>query len=230
MQYIIFAILFIYLSNWRQVQNWFRKDASGANTLAAKATDKKISDFIFKTTKVKLEHVYIAPSKALFAFCGGVAKKPILVISKGAYEAFTGDALEWLLLHEIAHHILDHSFGIITVQLSYAIIGGFIVSLIGIKDVWSLLILIPFLSVILAVASIQTNKIFDIYANTFAVKKMTNPVGMKEGALLFMRQAQANGIKKDTILMKLFYPWNYAMWNRTIRDAEKEMLVRKNHF
>src|SRR5258708_4460911 len=161
MQYVIFVILFLYLANWRLVQNWFRKDASGANVLANKVTDKKISDFIFKTTQVKLEHVYIAPSKALFAFCGGVPGKPILIISKGAYEAFTGDALEWLLLHEIAHYVLQHSFGIMTVQLSYAFIGEFLLWLLGTKDVWSLLILIPFLSIALAIASIQTNKIFD---------------------------------------------------------------------
>ncbi|HSW87876.1 MAG TPA: M48 family metalloprotease [Candidatus Saccharimonadales bacterium] len=182
---------------------------------------------MYKTTKVKLEHVYIAPSKALFAFCGGVTRKPIFVISKGAYESFKGDALEWLLLHEMGHHVLDHTLGITTVQLSYAIIGGFILTLIGTKDVWSLLF-IPLLSVLLAIASIQTNKIFDIYANNFAVKKMKNPLGMKEGALLLMKQAKDNGLTHDTILMKLFYQWNYGMWNRTIQDAEKEDKRRKN--
>ncbi|HSW96594.1 MAG TPA: M48 family metalloprotease [Candidatus Saccharimonadales bacterium] len=220
MQYIIFAILFFYTANWRLIQNWFVKDTSGSNVLTNKITDKKISDFIYASTKVKLAHVYIAPSKTLFAFCGGITRTPILVISKGAYESFKGDALEWLLLHEMGHHVLDHTLGITTVQLSYAIIGGFI--LMQLHSVWLLIITIPLLSVLFAIAAIQTNKIFDFYANAFAVKKMKNPLGMKEGAMLLMKQAQRNGITQDTLLMKLFYQWNYGMWYRTIRDAEKE--------
>src|SRR5258708_6063444 len=101
MQYISFGLLFFYIANWKLVHNWFRKDMSGSNSAAKAVSNKKISDFIYKTTKVKLQQVYIAPSSAFFAFCGGVTKKPILVISQGAYEAFSGDALEWLLLHEI---------------------------------------------------------------------------------------------------------------------------------
>jgi len=224
MRYLIFLSLFFYLANWRLVHNWFRKEEQSSNVLANKVVDHRIHNFIYKMTGVKLDHVYIAPSKALFAFCGGVTRKPILVISRGAYEKFKENALEWLLLHEVGHYVLGHTMGMVLVETSYAIVGWLILTVID--NTMLLIILSPVLAVLLAIATIQTNKRFDVQANEFAVKKMKHPIGMKEGALLLMQQAQDSGIMHDTILMKLFYPWNYGMWNRTIKDAEKEIKRR----
>jgi Zn-dependent protease with chaperone function len=227
MQYILFALLFIYIANWNKVNSmvrgYFVKKSGGKSNLRIK--DKEIKDFIYAKTQVKVGHVYLIPSEKLFAYCGGIPKKPLLFISTAAYEAFTGDALDWLVLHEIAHFIFGHSIWITVVQLCYLIAGFFLLGFIH-SSLFMLLAVIP-LAIILASLAVQTNKEFDILANDFAVKKMDNPKGMKEGAQLLMRNAKNEGITKDTLLMRFFYPWNYGLWNETIHAAEKEIERRK---
>lgn len=224
--YVIFSLCYLYISNWNRVHTFAKtfpsKKVKDKNI--QKVADKKLADLIYKRTGVKISHIYLVPSKKLFAYSGGIYKKPLLFISTAAHKTFTGDALEWLILHELAHSLYFHPFAIAAVQLFYLGIGIYLLSMIYVLPILTLVTL-P-LSIALGIASIQTNKEFDWLANAYAAEHMKNPKGMKEGALLLMKQAQDRGVYADTLVMKLFYPWNYTLWQETIQAAEKEIARR----
>src|SRR5438270_724945 len=194
---IIFSLTYLYLANWYRVNHvikgWRLKKSGEASVL--RMNDKALIELIFKRTGVKVRHIYLVPSEKLFAYGNGIPKRSVLFISTTAFQTFHGDALEWLLLHEMGHILYYHAIGITIVQLFYLALGVYILGMIQFPIL--LIIAAIVLPIGLAIAAIQTNKEFDSLANKYAMAYMKSPEGMKEGALLLMKQLQNQGIHKD---------------------------------
>ncbi len=212
----IFFVGFIFLANWVVLRNLLTGYVVKKSVNVS--TDKKVLGYIEKHTGVTLSHFNLQESDKAFGYCGGMPGKPLLVLSTTAYKKFSGDMLHWLLLHEMGHYVLSHTFWHIGIDIAFLLLGEAMIW--AMPSSVTVLLFSILLIVLLASLSIQLKKLCDLFANRYALDRLEKPTGQIEAMRFFIKQAAESGIFADSLIMRLFYPWNLSMYDQCIHQAQ----------
>lgn len=210
---VVFIVLFIAIVNrW-----WILTFISSLNGSGLNGYDLKDSDLIhlvYKKTGVKLFKIKILDTQKVWGLMGGASFKPYMVIAKSAYESFTKEELEWLLFHEAAHHVLKHGFKQVLLHIIF-ILGGVLL----LQKVSYSLLLSPFVAMMWTIVYIQIVRRFEYEANTYALRRMKNPMAVVHIQQMAKKRWTNNTMKMDSMRQKLFSVWTGQIYQDLVTEA-----------
>lgn len=192
---------------------------STKKTLLIKARDKEILSLLEKTG-IKMDYYWKYSTKESWGMMAGIPGKPQMFLSTYALENFDKDELEWLVLHEVGHYVLNHSIKEAVYQILLLVVGIYIISLLNIQLYLSLLIAIP-----LAMLSVQIAKYHEYQAENFALIRMSNPQGMvRSGKRSFEHNVWGKKLNNvEYVFKKLFNRWDVSMYHQRIKMANNKL-------
>ncbi len=200
MAWIIFVLTFSLIVNKHLIKSFFEgfvKQKARSEDLK----DEKILNFIKNKTGLNLQKIKLLDTRTTWGMMAGLPGAPYMIISKDAYENFSKDELQWLLLHEAGHYILWHNFKIIFLQLLFIVLG------ILILMQFNYLLLGLCLAIVLVIPYTQLARKFEYEANDYALARMDNPEGLKNLYQKAKERWRKKVKKEDSILQRLFSVW-----------------------
>lgn len=207
MNYLLFTLIYFYMSNWLQINTFFSNALKGKRGVSY-IDDKKSISLIKKKTGLTLKRITIFNTEKLFGLMPGTPVSPEMILSKGLYESFNEDELEWVLLHEAAHCIKWHTLKCAVVQLLICMFGCIVINRFNFS-VW----MIPLLGLLFSLIAIQCMKYFEYEADKFSIERVDNPRGVIT--------AQSKLSKTNDLIRRFFY-WNILSSTR-IKMAKKRI-------
>ena len=208
---VIFVLLFFFIVN----RNWIRSFFEGFVNQESKPEDlkdQKILELVKSKTGLKLNKIKLLDTKTTWAMMAGLPAMPYMIISKDAYENFSKDEMEWLLLHEAGHYALWHNAKMILHQLLFIAIGVWTLS------VFNELLVALLVAVSCAILHTQLVRRFEYEANYYALSKMDNSKGLKNMYEKAKQRWRKSGKGEDTFWHKLFNIW--------ILDIYKDLVLK----
>ncbi len=215
MNFILFVLIFFLIVN----RYWIRSFIEGFTIGKANSRDikdEKILRLIKDKTGLRLSKIKLLDTNKTWAMMAGIPSMPYMVISKDAYENFTKDELQWVLLHEAGHYVLWHNVKMISLHLVFIILGLFVLTQLNIF--LNPFILALLLGILSAIIYTQIARKFEYEANDFALSKMDNPTGIKNMYEKAKNRWRKKGIEKDSLYQRLFNVW--------ILDIYKDLIIR----
>lgn len=213
--FLLFILTFFLIVNRYWIRSFIEGFTSGrANSKDIK--DEKTLKLIKDKTGLKLSKIKLLDTNKTWAMMVGLPTMPYMVISKDAYENFTKDELEWVLLHEAGHYVFWHNVKMIFLHLVF-IIAGFLI-LMELNTYFNPLILALPLGVLSAVIYTQIARRFEYEANDFALSKMDNPTGVENMYEKAKNRWRKKGIEEDGLFQRLFNVW--------ILDIYRDLIIR----
>lgn len=214
--YLVFGLILFYIPMWLQI-NLFLSSLGKKKKPVTFLRNAGISKILLNKAQTKIDTLKITESDLLFGMMMGIPGNPQLILSRKLYETFNKDELEYVILHEAGHYKLGHSVRELSEGIVFLIIG--------------FLLLTRFPSLLLAVAlgmffgtvMIQMGKISELEADTFSLKRMTNPKGMITATEKFYKAWKTQD-PKNTLVRLLFYRGN--PYKNRIRMANEEIKSR----
>lgn len=199
LNFAVFTVLFLYITNWNRVRLIFRGLLKPRNSFS-NFTDKKFIDRVNKKTGLKFD-IKIQESDWIFGYMPSIPIKPVMVISSGAREHLTSDELEWIVLHEAGHCVLYHVVKTILVGLLILILGIITIYCFKIQTA-----IIPLYALLLAILYYQLEReISERPADIFSLNRISSSKGMIT-ANQKMKARVTSIFYKNKILTKLFTP------------------------
>jgi Zn-dependent protease with chaperone function len=199
--FILFSIIFLFLAN-RHVFMTVLQGLGKPKAGYSKLEDPVLSDFIEKKTGVIITTFYLVDSDLLFGAMTGIPGKPIVTLSRGLYENFSPEELQYVLLHEAGHYQLSHIIKEAVLQLGILLAAFFLFRFLSYPP--PILFSIAIVSaVLLAILSIQVMRSFEWRADAYALKYLDNPNAMITATQKF--KAGWPGPADDTLARFLFY-------------------------
>jgi Zn-dependent protease with chaperone function len=221
-KYVLFSVIFLYSSMWTAVSLSLSGIGQGKVpvTIVENAT---ISKQILDKTGVHIKKINISESPRLFGMMIGIPSFPQLVLSRGLYESFGQNEMEYVVLHETGHYVLWHSVIEGVVGLLLFVIGVMVLN--NIKDIRFFLFGSIIIGLVCGIIMIQLGKIHEIQADTFTVERMSDPNGMIEASNKFKNYHGKKYTNNDNpILQFLFYRSN--PYENRIKIAKDELQRR----
>lgn len=218
-KYFLFAAILGYIPLWMQI-GLFLSSLSKAKKPIAVIRDEKIHQLLFAKTNVNIKHTKISESYLPFGMMIGIPWRPQLILSKVLYKKFSPSEIEYVILHEAGHYVLAHSIKELLAGTSLFICGVFLLRAAGGPVGVALSIVI---GLIFGILMIQLGRRNEIEADTFALAKISNPVGMISATKKFQKAYRNH---TDSALVRLLFYRGNPYTNR-IQMAEKEILIRK---
>lgn len=215
MEYGIFAITFFLITN----RHWIRSFIEGFIKGRANSKDIKnqeILNLIRNKTGLKLSKIKLLDTTRVWAMMAGLPPMPYMVISKDAYENFTKDELQWVLLHEAGHYVLWHNVKMIVLHLIFIVVG--FLALLNLNFYINPLIPAFLLGILAAIVYTQLARRFEYEANYYALSKMDNPKGVKNLYKKAKKRWSIRGDNKDGLRRRLFNVW--------ILDIYKDLIIK----
>lgn len=215
MIFILFVLIFSLIVN----RYWIRSFIEGFTTGRANSKDIKddrILNLIKDKTGLRLSKIKLLDTNKTWAMMAGLPTMPYMVISKDAYENFTKDELQWVLLHEAGHYILWHNAKMIVLHFVFITVGIFII--VQFSNLLDPLLLSVLLGIFSAILYTQIARKFEYEANYFALSKMDNPTGVENMYEKAENKWRKKGIEKDGLFQRLFNVW--------ILDIYKDLIIR----
>lgn len=215
MKYLLFVILFIYLTNWQAIVAFF----NGSFFSKTKSFPYK-NDWLFNFLKEKTE-IEFKFKKAISDYYTAFSlffPLGTIVFSSKVLEDFNKDEVEWISLHEAGHRVYIHGYKYIPISLIFIVFG--IVILYHHNNPINNFFTIAFL---LTPIYQQITRLFERQADTYAVKNMTNPKGMITANEKFAKASKSR-IYRNDILRTLFTP--HLSYEERIKMAEEEIKIR----
>lgn len=184
--------------------------------------DRHIVDTLAQKCHTRIHTVKLNDSEKPFGQMIGIPARPIMIISKGMYNTFTKDELEYIIYHEIGHYVHQHSLKELSVFLfSYAFCAG-LLWLVNDSIIW--IVTIPLLVLTITISNIQIARLFEREADMFAVKRLTKPHAMISATNKFVA-FYGNNPPQKSWRRRLFYRMTPYLERITI--AETELKRRK---
>lgn len=218
MEFALFVLTFFLITN----RHWVRSFIEGFTNGKANAKDIKdqaILDLIKNKTGLKMSKIKLLDTTKVWAMMAGFPTMPYMVISKDAYENFTKDELQWLLLHEAGHYVLWHNVKMIILHLIFIAIGFLI--LIELSLFINTTILSLILGVLAAIIYTQIARRFEYEANYYALSKMDNPKGIENMYEKARNRWRKKNLGKDGLRQKLFNVWILDIYKDLILKAKQ---------
>lgn len=192
---VIFATCFLLLCNWFQITS-FVYALSHPKKRVSYVHDAWMTKTILGKTGINITEFTFFETKKLFGMMPSTFPlKPKMILSRGIYEAFNKDELEWVLLHEIGHYTLMHGIKLGIAQFSLLFFG-----LYTIYDIKSKIVAV-FLSLLLGFLYIQFHKYIELEADTYSISRTSNPRGVISAQ---EKLVKFNGINEKSIVSRYF--------------------------
>lgn len=196
MSQFAFAVTFLFLSNYFQViyvlSNLFRP------TKQSRGTNQKILLFLKNNVGLKLKNYVVIKSSRMFGGMSGLPKKPFLLLSSKLLSTLTQKELEYVLLHEAAHHKYNHPLLLALSQIILASLGIYMSSYLELLPAAAF-------AIILSLLFIKLARITERQAETFAAKRVSNPKSMVSAIM----KLQTNWGNKNLWFRK-YFSWNVS--------------------
>lgn len=221
-KYLIFPLALAYTAMWVPI-NLFLSSINQGKTPITVISDKKISDLILKKTGLDTQSIKISESPKLFGMMIGIPTKPQLIFSRGLYDSFTPDVIEYVALHEAGHYKLWHSVIELVAGIILLIVGVFILKRIDVLPVSIIMSLI--LGLAFGVLMIRLGRIHEYQADSYSLARMTNPEGMIQATNKFRNyHGQKYTENNNKIIQFMFYRGN--PYDNKIVMAKEEIARR----
>lgn len=209
---ILFISVFFLIANRQWMKSFFEGFTKGRPN-SKDLEDPKILNFIKDKTDLKLKKIKLLDTDTTWAMMAGLPFMPLMVLSKDAYDNFSKDELQWVLLHEAGHYILWHNVKMIVLQLVFIVIGVFILSN------YDHLLLSFTLGILFFIINTQLSRNFEYEANNFALFKMDNPKGLANMYDKAKERWRKKGKKGDTLFQKMFNVWILEIYKNLVQKA-----------
>lgn len=222
-KYFLFTFIFIYTFSWLPI-NLFLSSLGQKKSLVTIIEDKQIQQLIQDKAGMDVKTIRISESDHPFGMMIGIPMQPQLVLSRGLYETFTPEEMEYVVLHEAGHYKLWH--GVIE------FIAGIILFTMGILVLRK--INLPKLSIptalvlglVFGILMVRIGHFHELQADNYTVKKMTNPEGMIQATNKFQNYHRKRYTQSDNKLIQfLFYRGN--PYENRIKMAQEEIKERR---
>ena len=165
MNFIIFVAAFLVVANRHVVQHLFER-LSRPKAELRKSEDRNILDRVFRKTGVKLPHFWISDAQSFWGLMAGLPGSPQMFLSTYALDTFTPDELDWLMLHESGHYVLNHTLKEAVYQLALIATGVFV--LWNFNNIYLALAL----GLLLGIMGVQLGKYHEQEAELFALRRV----------------------------------------------------------
>lgn len=216
MAFLTFIVIFFLIVN----RHWIRSLIEGLVKPKVKSknlNDKNILNFVESKTGLVLQNIKLIDTRATWAMMSGLPSRPYLILSYDAYNNFSKDEFQWLLLHEAGHFLLFHNIKMIFLQLGFLALGFYIT--LQFNPYIGPLLLSVLLGVLFAILYVQITRRFEYEANNFALSKMDNPEGLKNMYEKARKRWMDKGRKEDTLWHKLFNVWVLDIYKDLVKRA-----------
>lgn len=174
-KYLLFGLILLYVNQWRQIHVLVSSFTSQKAPITI-IQDRKLQDLIFQKTDMVINSVKIAESHKLFGMMIGIPRYPQLILSRGLYQNFTPEELEYVLLHEAGHYQLGHGLKELVIGVSLFILGCVILK--KITKTPNQFITAGILGLAFGLVLIRVGKVSEYQADAYALARTSNPKGM----------------------------------------------------
>lgn len=215
----LFAAILSYIPLWLQI-GLFLSSLGKAKKPIAVIRDEKIHKLLLAKTNINIEYTKISESDLPFGMMIGIPWRPQLILSKVLYKKFSPSEIEYVILHEAGHYILAHPIKELLAGISLFICGVFLLRAAGGPIGVALSIVI---GLVFGIFMIQLGRSNEIEADTFALTKISNPVGMISATKKFQKEYRNH---TDRALVRLLFYRGNPYENR-ITMANKEIKRRR---
>lgn len=203
LKYFIFFAIYFYVTNWLQI-NIFVSSALKPKESVSIIQDDWISNVVKNKTGINLSKIIIFNTPRLFGLMPGIPWYPEMILSRGMYENFTKDELEWVVLHESGHCVMWHVAKSVVVEMLILVLGLWVVSRIGKKYQ---LYLIPLLALSFSLITIQIERYFEYEADYYSISRVDNPQGVITASEKLNNKKPYWFYKEGSITRELLF-WN----------------------
>lgn len=222
--YLIFALLFFYISLWIQI-NLFMETLGKDKPPISIIEDQSITKTIKDKTGINIPKININETPHPYGMMIGIPGSPQLFLSRGLYKTFAKNEIEYVLLHEVGHYKYHHSLSELFLGLFFLVSGIFIIK--KIKNMEFAVFFSIFFALFLGILMIQFGKLHEIEADIYTARNMTNPEGMINATNRFRSYfGKKYTLDDNKIRQFLFYRGN--LYDNRIKMAGEEIERRKN--
>ncbi len=216
MKYLLFTLLFIFLTNWQVVISVFK----GSFFSKTKSLTHK-NNWLFKVLKQKTGIEFKFRKIISDSYNGFMPIYPpnTIFLSSKIWADFNKDELQWVALHEAGHRVYRHGLRYIPISLGFIAFG--ILILYYHNNIISNWIV---LAIILTPIYQQIVRQFENQADKYAAINMDNPMGMITANDKFKKVSRSL-IYNNDLLRFLFTP--HLSWEERKIVAETEIEKRK---
>jgi Zn-dependent protease with chaperone function len=221
-KYLVLALVLGYTAEWVPINLLLASLGKDKPPLTLVKNDE-LTRLIEEKTQVKIDTVKISESDRPFGMMIGIPGRPQLVLSRGLYDTFNLSETEYVVLHETGHYQLAHTIKELLFGLSLLILGVYLLK--KVKNQKAAILLAALVGVFLGVMFIQLGKLHEIYADRYALKRITDPQGMIAATGKFSGYYGTKYTQSDNLLLHwLFYRAN--PYDNRIKMAKKEIARR----
>lgn len=223
LKYIIFSLVFVYSFLWTAI-NLFASSLGKEKTPLTVIENQEIQQLVLSKTGIDIVNLKISESPHPFGMMIGIPTQPQLVLSRGLYETFTPEAMEYVVLHEAGHYALWH--GTIEFVAGIVLFGIGIYLLKKMTDTKKSLVLSLVIGLLFGILMVQIGKLHELQTDKFTIQRIGNPSGMIEATNKF-RDYHGKKYSQNTnpVIQFLFYRAN--PYDNRIKMAELEIESRK---
>lgn len=212
--FITFSIILLLFSNWHifiSTLTGFWKPKAPFSRLE----NPELSLYIKEKTGTEITTFYIVNSDAVFGGMTGIPTKPVMTISKGMYDLFSAEELQYVLLHETGHYVLQHLLKELAVQGSIILLAFFVFRSIKypLPISMSLALVSAFL---IGIIIIQMMRSYEWEADTYALEHLDDSQSMITATKKL--EAAWSGPADDSLTRFLFY--RGVPYSQRIKHAE----------
>jgi Zn-dependent protease with chaperone function len=220
---IIFILVYAYSFLWNQIN--LSLSSFGQDKVPVTLVENQdIQQLLSNETGSEINAVTIFETPHPFGMMIGIPTKPLLVLSRGLYETFSQDEMEYVVLHEAGHYVLWHGVIELVVGLILLVIG--IVTLRKIKSIKKSLLVSVLIGLLFGALMIQLGRAHELQTDNYALRKMNNPNGMIEATKKFRDyHGDKYSLSPNPLMQFLFYRGN--PYDNRIKMAELEIEKRK---
>jgi hypothetical protein len=222
MSYIIFVVIFLFICNYFQILH-FAKLIVGPKIKTEILKDDWINSVVKKKTGLNLKDITLFKDEKMYGMMTGLGPwiMPRMIISEGLYKNLNKDELEWVILHEAGHCVLLHNLQSMVIELVFLGIGLYLISTENIN-----LFLVPFLSLIFSIISIQIIRLMTEYtADMYSISRVDNPNGVVTAQDKFRKNYKGSIFSNEKSIVRLLFHWNIYPSQR-IKMARKVIKLR----
>lgn len=221
-KYLIFPLVLAYTAMWVPI-NLFLSSINKGKTPITVISDNKVRDLILNKTGLDIQSIKISESPKLFGMMIGIPTKPQLIFSRGLYDSFSPDEMEYVALHEAGHYKLWHGMIELVAGIFLFIVGVLILKRIDLLLVSIIASLI--FGLIFGILMIRLGRVHEYQADRYSLARMMNPEGMIQATDKFRNyHGQKYTENNNKIIQFMFYRGN--PYDNRIVMAKEEIARR----
>lgn len=223
MNYLIFSLVFIFSCNYFQILN-FAKLVIGPKIKTEILKDDWINSVVKKKTGLILKDITLFKDPKMYGMMTGLGPwiMPRMILSEGLYKNLNKDELEWVILHEAGHCVLFHNLQSLIIELALLLTGLYLTYMNNIN-----MFLIPFLSLLFSIISIQVIRLTTEYtADIYSISRVDNPKGVITAQEKFRKNYKGSIFSDEKSIVRFLFHWNIYPSQRII-IANKFLISRK---